>query len=326
MTVEKLQNLVSKELNEVNNLILEAISTEISLTNDVSEHIISAGGKKIRPLIVILGAKCFGYNGRSAIHLAAALEFFHTSSLLHDDVIDNSDLRRGKKTAHTIWGSKSSVLVGDYLFSKAFQLMLETKDLEVLKVLSHASNVITQGEVKQLLYINNANITKEDYMDIIRDKTATLFEAAARVGAMLAKKSSEEINAMKKFGLHLGNAFQMIDDIFDYKSNPKDIGKNIGNDLKEGKVTLPLIHAMEKAPVKQSKKIKEAITSNNKESISKMQDEVLQLINDTDAITYTQLQAEHEIDKAVTYLLTIEESKYRDSLEDLAHIILERTN
>jgi len=258
MSIEQIQQLVEVELQAMDHLISEETNTQTALISKLSKHLICAGGKKLRPLTLLLGAKCFNYDGKQAIQLAAVVEFIHSSSLLHDDVVDNSKYRRGKETAHQIWGNKASVLVGDYLFSKAFQLLLEVKNNTIFTILANTFNRLTQGEIKQLVNSYNENMSESLYMEVIHYKTSVLFESAAQMGAILAGRSDSEIKAMACFGQHMGTAFQMIDDVLDYQASSDVLGKNIGNDLAEGKVTLPLIHTLENGSAHQKKMIKKA--------------------------------------------------------------------
>ncbi len=320
MSLSSIQALVSKELKEVDQLILSNLSSSVTLINDIGQHLILSGGKRLRPLIVLLSAKAFDYQGRRHLQLATIIEFFHTSSLLHDDVVDNSQLRRGKKTANNIWGSKASVLVGDYIFSKAFQMLATIDHAPVLSILAQASHTITQGEVEQLMNCHNPNLAESHYLKIIRCKTAALFSAASQMGPVLTQASQHEIDAMQDFGQHLGCAFQMIDDALDYQSSAETMGKNIGEDLAEGKVTLPVLYALSQTDTKTRSQLKAAI-----EDGDQALDGMVEAIKACGAIEYTCQRAEKEINSAVTALLSIKASPYRDALESLAVFNLERT-
>ncbi|MBS0358207.1 MAG: polyprenyl synthetase family protein [Proteobacteria bacterium] len=318
--LDSIRTLVQSDLTGVNRLIADELKSEVPLIKELNQHIFLSGGKRLRPLVLLLSAKACGYNGIDHIPLAASVEFFHTATLLHDDVVDHSELRRGNKTANAIWGNKVSVLVGDYLFTRAFQIMVRSENVSALKVLADASNLITQGEVMQLMNCNDPNTTQERYMDVIRHKTATLFQAAAKIGAILAERSPDEIQALTDYGLHLGNAFQLVDDALDYCSDAKTMGKNIGDDLADGKPTLPLIYAMEKGSLKQRQLIQESIQNSRFENMNL----ILEAIQSTEAIAYTYRVAEQEVDHAMTCLMKIPKSPYRDALEQLIQFALSR--
>ncbi len=320
MSIKNLHELVKPELSQVSALISHEFNTPTSVINEVSKHISTSGGKKLRPTIVLLGAKCFNADSDIAVRLATVIEFFHISSLLHDDVVDNAKIRRGKTSAHNIWGNKASILVGDYLFSKAFQLLVSVNNQKILTTLANTSNIITQGEVQQLMSSHNPDIETKDYMNIIHHKTAALFEAASQMGALIANKDDIEIQAMAKFGHYLGKAFQIVDDIFDYQPSNNELGKNVGNDLAEGKITLPLIHAIKHSSAPQQAIIKDAIAKGNTENI----DQIQEILKETKAIEASEALAEKQINQAVTELFKIEPSIYRDALESLALFTIER--
>ena len=241
--------VVENDFGAVNQLILESLSSHVPLVEEISNYLIEAGGKRLRPILVLLSAKACGYQQTQHISLAAIIEFLHTAMLLHDDVVDASDLRRGRKTVNAAWGNPASVLVGDFLHSRAFEMMVEIGDMKVMQILSHATNTIAEGEVQQLTNIRNPRITEADYLQVISRKTAMLFEAASHSGAVLAHGTLEQQTALQAYGLHLGRAFQLVDDVLDYKGTADDMGKNIGDDLAEGKATLPLIVADRKSVV-----------------------------------------------------------------------------
>lgn len=321
MTISNIQTLIKAELQSVQDVVCNEIDTTTEIINSISQHITSSGGKKLRPSIVLLGAKCFNNSSVEAINLATVIEFFHISSLLHDDVIDNANIRRGKETAHNIWGNKSAILVGDYLFSKAFQILVTVQDHRILKILANTSNIITQGEVQQLMASHNPDITINEYMDIIHHKTAALFEAAAQMGALLENRADYEIKAMEEYGHYLGKAFQIADDIFDSQIETDKLGKNTGNDLKEGKMTIPLIYAIKHGNSEQQNIIKKAIINADDSDLKKVQ----QVLLDTDAIGLSKKLANKQVNIAITNLLKIEPSKYRDALESLALFAVERS-
>ena len=245
-SLDALGALVGEDLKAVNALILERMQSPVSLIPQLAGHIIAAGGKRLRPMLTLAAARLCGYTGERHIALAASVEFIHTATLLHDDVVDESDLRRGLDTANAVWGNKPSVLVGDFLFSRAFQLMVDDGSLEVLRILSNASAVIAEGEVRQLVTSNNMTTTEEDYLEVIRSKTAALFAAACRIGAVVADRPSSEAEALGRYGRSLGIAFQLVDDVLDYHARQAELGKTVGDDFREGKVTLPVVLAYQR--------------------------------------------------------------------------------
>jgi octaprenyl-diphosphate synthase len=321
MTVDRLRALVKEEFDAVNTVIIDNIQLQVGLINDLSQHIVESGGKRLRPLLVLLGSYACGYKGTDHIDLAAGIEFFHTATLLHDDVVDESMLRRGRKTAHSIWGSKASVLVGDYLFSQSVQIMVAVGKSGILKLLGDTLLQITCGEVKQLANRNNPALSVEDYFEVIRSKTAILFAASACIGPILSESSQEVQNNLYAYGLHLGNAFQLIDDALDYCGDPETLGKNIGDDLADGKATLPLIHALQYGNPKQQQQIKQSLEQGGLEYLP----DILDAIEQTNAIQFTQNIAAREIDTALSALSVLPESIYKQALIDLAHFALDRT-
>jgi len=239
----RLQELVTADLRLVNEVIVQRMDSPVALIPQLAGHIVAAGGKRLRPMLTLASARLCGYEGKRHVRLAACVEFIHTATLLHDDVVDESDLRRGLATANAVWGNKASVLVGDFLFSRAFQLMVEDGSLDVLRILSNAAAVIAEGEVHQLITANDTETSETAYLDVIRAKTATLFAAACRLGAVLAERPKVEEEALDSYGLHLGIAFQLIDDVLDFAARSESLGKNIGDDFREGKITLPVVLA-----------------------------------------------------------------------------------
>jgi octaprenyl-diphosphate synthase len=239
MTIHRLSELVRDDFDAVNQLIIDNIQSQHGLIDDLAQHIVQSGGKRLRPLLVLLASHACHYTGHHHITLAAMIEFFHTATLLHDDVVDESTLRRGRKTANTIWGNKASILVGDYLFIQYMQLMIKVGDLNIMKVLTDMTHEISCGEIQQLSHRYNENLSVADYFNVIRSKTSLLFASAAELGGLISQASDEKVKALHAYGLHLGNAFQLIDDALDYCSNPETLGKNIGDDLADGKATLP---------------------------------------------------------------------------------------
>jgi octaprenyl-diphosphate synthase len=321
MTIESIRAAVIDDFNAVNALIVSKIESQIGLIDDMSHHVIESGGKRLRPLLVLLASNACGYQGKNHIDLAAMVEFFHTATLLHDDVVDESTLRRGRETANNIWGSKASILVGDYLFTQSIQLMVSSGNDAILKLFANTALDISCGEVKQLVNRHNPTLTFDEYFDVIRAKTALLFAAAACIGPMLSGATKEVQDSLYAYGLHLGNAFQLIDDALDYCSDAKTIGKNIGDDLADGKATLPLIHALEHGTESQKQKIIDSLTKGSLEFLP----EILIALEETKAIEYTKKIAAQEIDSALSFLMVLPESTYRNALAELAHFALKRS-
>lgn len=321
MSLDNIRALVTTELNDVNQLIMDDIAAQIGLMKDLSHHIVEQGGKRLRPILLLLSAKAMGYNGKKHILYAAAIEYFHTATLLHDDVLDESELRRGVETANQIWGSKASILVGDYLLTKSIQLMLNAKHLGILSILVDCAHQITCGEVKQLHNRGNIHLSINDYFDIIRSKTALLFQASSEIGAHLGNESDNDIKAMRAYGLHLGNAFQIIDDALDYDADSQTIGKTVGDDLSDCKLTLPLIHALRLATETEKQFITDSLKKGKRENLGEIQT----ILSRTKAIQKTYATAQEEIDKALSALQPIPNSEYKEALVSLAHFALERS-
>lgn len=320
MTIDRLRELVNEDFNAVNQLIIDKIQSDVGLIQDLSQHIVESGGKRLRPLLVLLASNACGYKGTHHISLAAMIEFFHTATLLHDDVVDDSTLRRGKKTANTIWGSKACILVGDFLFTQSVQLMSEVGSTAVLDLIAKTSHQISCGEVKQLANRHNPGLELEDYFDVIRSKTALLFAASASIGPIISNASTEIKDGLYAYGLHLGNAFQLIDDALDYCSDADTIGKNIGDDLADGKATLPLIHALKHGTQTQKTQIVDSL----KQGSLKHLPEILSAIEQTKAIEYTKKIAAQEVDLALTSLSLLPDSDYKKALIHLAYFALNR--
>ncbi|CEK09708.1 polyprenyl synthetase family protein [Legionella hackeliae] len=320
MTVARLRELVNADFEEVNALIIDKIQSQIGLIDDLAHHIVQSGGKRLRPLLVLLASHACGYQGNDHIALAAMVEFFHTATLLHDDVVDESTLRRGRETANEIWGSKASILVGDYLFTQSVQLMVNVNNFQILRLLANTSHEISCGEVKQLVNRHNIELTIDEYLDVIRAKTALLFAASAAIGAHLSQAGEKIEQGLYDYGLHLGNAFQLIDDALDYCSDAKTIGKNIGDDLADGKATLPLLHALQHGNTSQQKLIKNSIKEGSLQNLS----EILAAIEDTKAIEFTRNYAALEVDRALTALQCLPASVYKEALEELALFAIKR--
>ena len=305
----------------VNAVIRERLSSEVALVNQLGHYIIDSGGKRLRPILAILAARAYGYEGSVHHLMAAIIEFIHTATLLHDDVVDESDLRRGRETANALFGNAASVLVGDFLYSRAFEMMVDVDSMRVMEILANTTNVIAEGEVMQLMNVHDAETTEERYLEVIQYKTAKLFEAATRLGAVLCGRSDTEEQAMAKYGMHLGTAFQLIDDVLDYSSDSKAMGKNVGDDLAEGKPTLPLIYAMRQGSEHQAALIGKAIEQGGYEMIN----EVQAIIQQTGALEYTEALAQGEAERAIRQLEHLPDSEYKQALEQLARFSVHRS-
>lgn len=321
MDISAIRNLVSDDMQAVNGLILRRLQSDVVLINQIGHYIVSSGGKRLRPMVVLLASRACGYGGPDHIDLAAIIEFIHTATLLHDDVVDGSELRRNQETANAVWGNEASVLVGDFLYSRSFEMMVDVNRMRVMEILSHATNSIAEGEVLQLLNCNNPDTTQDEYMEVIKRKTATLFEAGTRLGAVLGEVGAEREQAMAHYGLHLGIAFQLVDDALDYNSSDEELGKNVGDDLAEGKPTLPLIQAMAAGTSEQRAAMRNAIEEGGREQI----DAVLAAIESTDAIAYTAALAQKEAELAKDALNALPASPYAEALRDLADFAVSRT-
>ncbi|XOD69995.1 MAG: octaprenyl diphosphate synthase [Sodalis sp. (in: enterobacteria)] len=321
MNLEHIIALTAKDMAEINMAIREHMNSKVSLINDLGHYIISGGGKRIRPMIAVLAAQALYYQGKHHITVAALIEFIHTATLLHDDVVDESDMRRGKGTANVVFGNAASVLVGDFIYTRAFQMMTTLECIPVLKLMSEAVNIIAEGEVLQLMNCNNPDITIDIYMQVIYSKTARLFETASQAAAILAGANACQESALRDYGRYLGMAFQLIDDLLDYGANGNILGKNIGDDLNEGKPTLPLLHAMYHGTPKQSALIRMAIEKGNGRHFL---ESVLETMYQCNSLLYTRRCAEMEADKAIACLDCLSPSPYRDALEGLAHVAVQR--
>lgn len=319
--INAVNDLVAADMEAVNLLIQKRLHSDVALVNQVSSYIINSGGKRLRPVLVLLSAQAFGYEGSQHHNLAAIVEFIHTATLLHDDVVDDSDLRRGQGTANALWGNEAAVLVGDFLYSRAFQMMVEAGRMRIMEILADATNTIAEGEVMQLLNCHDPDTTEQRYLDVIHCKTAKLFEAACQLGAVLCDASPKQEQAMAKFGMHLGTAFQLVDDVLDYSASSDEMGKNVGDDLAEGKPTLPLIRAMHQGTGEQAEIIRHAIESGGRSNINA----VTHVIESTDAIAYTARKAREEADLAIQCLQDIPPSIYTDALKTLADFSANRT-
>jgi len=305
---------------EVDLVIAQRLDSGVPLVGTVSQYIISAGGKRIRPALLLLMAGALGYSGTQRHNLAAVVEFIHTATLLHDDVVDESTLRRGRPTANESFGNPASVLVGDFLYSRAFQMMVDAGDMRVMEVLAEATNVIAEGEVLQLMNMHDASLDEVDYLRVIRSKTAKLFEASTRLAAILAKSSPQVEAACAAYGQALGTAFQVIDDVLDYDGDAAELGKNLGDDLREGKNTLPLIIAMQRGTPEQRTTIQLAIQNGEMHALS----EIVDIVRLTGALEATRVAASDEAERAIAALTLLPAGPYRDALHDLAAQLLNR--
>ncbi|KDB45782.1 octaprenyl diphosphate synthase [Glaesserella parasuis] len=322
LSLEQILTLVKADMQAVDRAILAQINSEVVLINQLGHYIISGGGKRIRPLIAVLAANAVGYKGQEHITCAAFVEFIHTATLLHDDVVDESDMRRGCETANARFGNAASVLVGDFIYTRAFQMMASLCSLDVLQVMSDATNVIAEGEVQQLMNVNNPETTEANYMQVIYSKTARLFEAASQCSAIVSGADQATVIAMRDYGRYLGTAFQLVDDILDYSANAEQLGKNIGDDLAEGKPSLPLLHAMRSGNLQQAALIREAIEQGGKREAL---DEILAIMAEHKSLDYTMERAKQEAQKAVDALAILPESEYKQALISLAYLSVDRS-
>ncbi len=312
--------LASADMEAVDRLISRSLETDVPLVSQVSEYIVMSGGKRLRPLIVLLAARALGYKGEQHIRAATIIEFIHTATLLHDDVVDSSERRRGQDSANTVFGNQASVLVGDFLYSRSFQMMVDIGDMRVMRILADATNTIAAGEVQQLMNVHNPDTSEDDYQQVIYRKTARLFEAGAQIAAVLADRDPADEAAMVRFGQHLGTAFQLVDDALDYRASAEELGKNLGDDLAEGKPTLPLIHAMKNGTPEQRDLIRAAVLEGGRDRM----DEILAVIHSTGALDYTAARAREAADAAIETLAGIPESDYRSALITLAEFAVQR--
>ncbi|MDO6707651.1 octaprenyl diphosphate synthase [Photobacterium sp. 1_MG-2023] len=322
MDFKTIQALTADDMAAVDAKIQAQLTSEVALINQLGFYIVSSGGKRLRPILAILAARALGYQGEKHITAAAFIEFIHTATLLHDDVVDESDMRRGKATANAAFGNAASVLVGDYIYTRSFQMMTSLRSLRILDIMSEATNVIAEGEVQQLMNCNDPDTTEASYMQVIYSKTARLFEAATQVAAILSDASESVELALQEYGRYLGTAFQLIDDVLDYSADGEEMGKNVGDDLAEGKPTLPLLHAMQHGNAVQAAMIREAIERGN--GLDKLQP-ILACMEEHGSLAYTQQRAEEEAEKAIAALSVLPESDYKAALIALAHLSVNRT-
>ncbi len=320
MDINAVRDLVADDMAAVDRLIRTWLRTDVALIDQLGHYVISSGGKRLRPTLALLSAKAQGYQGDLHAIIAAIVEFIHTATLLHDDVVDASSLRRGKVTANLVWGNEASVLVGDFLYSRSFQMMVEVRNMRVLETLADATNTIAEGEVLQLVNCHDPSTTEARYFEVIHNKTAKLFEAACRLGAILNDSDEVIENAMAAYGRHLGTAYQLIDDVLDYSASPSELGKNVGDDLAEGKPTLPLLYALWNGNDQQTAAIREAIEKGGHQHLTM----VMQAIESTGAIAYTAEAAKNESESALAAIAEIEASPYKDALETLARYAIDR--
>jgi octaprenyl-diphosphate synthase len=315
--------LVASDFAAANALIPRQLTSDVALVEEIGRYIVESGGKRLRPLLVLLGFRACsgpGLTGDRHVRLAAVIEFLHTATLLHDDVVDRSDLRRGRATANARWGNAPSVLVGDFLYSRAFQLMVGLGNLDVMKVLSDATNTIAEGEVMQLANVGNADLTEAAYREVIRCKTALLFEAAAHTAGILADANPQQVEGLRLFGLHYGIGYQLVDDWLDYAGDPAVMGKNVGDDLGEGKLTLPLIHALARVDARDAGVLRRAIAMRSAECL----DQVVDIVTRSGALEATRAAALEESERATAVLASLPATPYRDALETLARLSTSR--
>ena len=318
--LEPIRALVEADFRAANERVRQELNSDVALINQLGDYLVAAGGKRLRPLVVLLAARACGIRDQRHVDLAAVIEFIHTATLLHDDVVDGSELRRGRETANAVWGNPASVLTGDFLYSRAFQMMVKVDDMHVMRIMADATNRIAEGEVMQLLNCHDPDTTEERYLEVIHRKTATLFEAGARLGAVAAGRGAAEEQALAAYGLHLGTAFQLIDDVLDYSASAEEMGKNVGDDLAEGKPTLPLIRAMRHGASEHRTLLREAIENGGREHA----EEIIRIVGKSGALEYTRERAAVESTRARVALNPLPSSPYLDALKDLADFAVAR--
>jgi len=321
MGIDDIRALIERDMCAVDEMIETRLRSDVVLINQVAHYIVKSGGKRLRPILVLLCAGACGYSGEAHIKLAAIIEFIHTATLLHDDVVDESELRRGRNTANALWGNSASVLVGDFLYSRSFQMMVSLANMRVMEILADTTNTIAEGEVMQLLNAHEPDTTEEQYLDVIHCKTAKLFEAASRLGAVLSGCGPKVENGLAEYGMRLGTAFQLVDDVLDYSADATEIGKNIGDDLAEGKPTLPLIHAIANGRPQHVAAVRKAIEEGGMEHI----DAVRLAIESTGSIKYTARLARKEAEKAIGALAVLPDSEHKSALVGLAEFSASRS-
>jgi len=312
--------LAERDRRAVDQLIVDSLESDVALVSQVSQYIVMSGGKRLRPLIVLLAARALGYEGEQHVRAATIIEFIHTATLLHDDVVDSSSRRRGQDSANTVFGNQASVLVGDFLYSRAFQMMVDIGDMRIMQILADATNTIAAGEVMQLMNVHDPDTTEEDYRQVIYRKTARLFEAGSQIAAVLCSQNDAIESSMINYGRHLGTAFQLVDDALDYAASADELGKNIGDDLAEGKATLPLIYAMQNASDADSKIIRDAIREGGLAQL----DRITAIIESTGALQYTADKAREAAELAKSSLADVPDSQYKQALMDIAELSIQR--
>jgi octaprenyl-diphosphate synthase len=319
-TFDDVVALSRDDLLAVDKLISTSLQSDVALVSQVSEYIVMSGGKRLRPVIVLLAARAFGYTGEQHIRAAAIIEFIHTATLLHDDVVDSSSRRRGQDSANTVFGNQASVLVGDFLYSRAFQMMVTIDSMRIMQILADATNTIAAGEVMQLMNVHNPDTNEDDYRQVIYRKTARLFESGAQIAAVLGDRSQSDEEAMMAYGRHLGTAFQLVDDALDFNASAEELGKNLGDDLAEGKATLPLIYAMENGSAKDRELIRNAILNGGLDQLQ----QITSIIDATGALQYTAKRAQEAADSAVAAISSIPDSEYKQALITIAEYSVHR--
>ena len=312
--------LAAADRHAVDQLISDSLESDVVLVSEVSEYIVMSGGKRLRPLVVLLAARALGYEGKQHVRAATIVEFIHTATLLHDDVVDSSSRRRGQDSANAVFGNQASVLVGDFLYSRAFQMMVDIGNMRVMQILADATNTIAAGEVMQLMNVHDPETTEDDYRQVIYRKTARLFEAGAQIAAVLNGQGDEIESSMINYGRHLGTAFQLVDDALDYDASADELGKNIGDDLAEGKATLPLIYAMKEGSGEDRKIIHDAILEGGLDQLER----ITAIIRSTGALQYTADKAREAADNAIASLSRVPESKYKQALINIAELSIQR--
>jgi octaprenyl-diphosphate synthase len=322
MPIDEIRKLVAEDLRRVDQVVVARLASDVALVNEVARYIIAGGGKRMRPLCVLLAARAGGYEGERHVEAAAVIEFVHTATLLHDDVVDGSQLRRGRETSNHVWGNAASVLVGDYLYSRAFQMMVALGDLRIQEVMANATNMIAEGEVLQLMNAHDPDTTEQRYLEVIYRKTAKLFEAGVQIAAILAGAAPEVERALTAYGRHVGMAFQLVDDALDYRADREELGKNLGDDLAEGKPTLPLIHAIGHSSPDDTARLRKAIETGGLEDFER----ISSVIESSGGLQYTARLARREADLAVEALAGIPDTAYRQALCALADFAVARSS